>query len=140
LLAWYCTRVDQLLDAGAGACWLSRPDIARCVAEALTHFTGRRYELPAWVVMPNHVHALVWPFPGQTLSGILHSWKSFTSKRANALLRRRGTFWQRESFDHWIRDREEHAHLVRYIEANPVKARLVTRPEDWPWSSARSRG
>ena len=86
LLAWYCDRVESLLDAGRGACWLSQPAVADLVADALRFFAGQRYELRAWVVMPNHVHAIVWPMPGHILSDILHSWKSFTSKRAQQIL------------------------------------------------------
>ena len=140
LLAWYCDKVEALLDAGRGACWLSKPEIAGLVAGALNHFAGQRYELRAWVVMPNHVHVVVWPMPGHTLSDILHSWKSFTSSQANKLLRRTGeAFWQAESFDHWIRDDEERARLVAYVEDNPVKAGFCRRPEDWNWSSASGR-
>jgi REP element-mobilizing transposase RayT len=137
LLAWYCDKVEALLDAGHGACSLSKPEIADLIAGAMQHFHGQRYELRAWVVMPNHVHAVVWPMPGHTLSDILHSWKSFTSNQANKLLHRTGEpFWQTESFDHWIRDDEEHARLVAYVANNPVKARFCRRPEDWKWSSA----
>jgi len=139
LLAWYCDKVETLLDAGHGACWLSKPEIADLVADALRHFHGQRYELRAWVVMPNHVHAVVWPMPGHTLSDILHSWKSFTSSKANKIVNRSGEFWQTESFDHWIRDDEEHARLVAYVENNPVKARFCKAPEDWKWSSASGR-
>ncbi len=139
LLAWYCDKVEALLDAGHGACWLSKPEVADLVAGALKHFKGQRYELRAWVVIPNHVHAVVWPMPGHTLSDILHSWKSFTSKAANKLLGRTGEFWQKESLDHWIRDDAEHARLVAYVENNPVKARLGKAPKDWKWSSAYER-
>lgn len=135
LLAWYCDKVEALLDAGHGSCWLSKPEIADLVAGALKHFDGQRYELRAWVVMPNHVHAVVWPIAGHTLSEILQSWKSFTSKAANKLLNRTGEFWQKESFDHWIRDEAEHVRLTAYVENNPVKAGFCKRPEDWKWSS-----
>src|SRR5581483_11674830 len=92
------------------------------------------------VVMPNHVHCVVWPMPGYTLSSILHSWKSFTSKQANQLLRREPTtFWQGESFDHCIADDAEQARLVAYAHNNPVKAGFCKQPEDWKWSSAFGR-
>ena len=140
LLAWYCDKVEALLDAGHGSCWLSKPEIANLVADALKCFDAQRYELRAWVVMPNHLHVVVWPMAGHTLSSILHTWKSFTSNKANKLLRRTGkTFWQGESFDHWIRSDEEHARLARYVENNPVKAGMCKRPEDWRWSSAQQR-
>src|SRR5688572_4520149 len=108
LLAWYCDKVEALLDAGSGACWMSKTEVADLVAQAVTFFSGQRYDLQAWVVMPNHTHVVVWPHPEHTLSSILHSWKSYTSKEANKLLHREGeSFWQAESFDHWIRDEEE---------------------------------
>ena len=43
------------------------------------------------------------------------------------------------SFDHWCRDKDEFSRIVKYIENNPVKAGLVKRPEEWPWSSAAER-
>ena len=141
LLAWYCDKVEALLDAGNGACWLSKPEIADLVVGALKFFDGQRYELRAWVVMPNHIHVIVWPMAGHNLSNILHSWKSYTSKETNKILHRAGgTLWQAESFDHWVRDDAEHARLVAYVESNPVKAGLSQRPEDWKWSSAPGRG
>ena len=140
LWAWYSEKVERLLDAGHGDCWLRREDVAGLVANALKFFAGQRYELRSWVVMPNHVHAVVWPRPGHTLGKILHSWKSFTATQANRLLQREHKpFWQTESYDHWIRNDDERARLVAYVEANPVKARLCARPGDWPWSSAHER-
>ena len=137
LLVWYCEKVEALFDAGSGVCWLSKPEISELVSGALKFFAGHRYDLGAWVVMPNHVNAVVWPYADQTLSRILHSWKSYTSTQANKLLHRQGEgFWQNESFDHWIRDDDERGRLVTYVENNPVKAGLCPRPQDWKWSSA----
>jgi len=136
LFRWHSARVDAYLDAGHGDCFLRQPEIAKLVADALRFFDGQRYELRAWVVMPNHVHAVVWPRPPETLSRVLHSWKSFTSKEANKLLARAGgTFWQSESYDHLIRDDGDHARCVAYTINNPVSARLCARPEGWQWSS-----
>lgn len=44
--------------------------------------------------------------------------------------------WHREYWDRYIRDHAHYANVVEYIHENPVKAGLVTRPEDWKWSSA----
>jgi len=141
LFRWYSARVDAYLDAGHGDCFLRHPQIAKLVADALRFFDSQRYELRAWVVMPNHVHVVVWPRPPETLSRVLHSWKSFTSKEANKILKRVGqTFWQSESYDHLIRDDDDRARCVAYTINNPVSARLCARPEDWQWSSAYGAG
>lgn len=128
-------RIERYLDRGAGECWLGKPEIADIVHQALQHFDNERYSLRAWVVMPNHVHVVVWPHPNHTLSRILQSWKSFTALEANKSLNRTGArFWQPESYDHWIRNDDERARIVRYVINNPVKAGLCATPKDWPWS------
>jgi REP element-mobilizing transposase RayT len=130
-------KIERYLDQGCGACWLKRTEVARLVKTALLYFEGQRYELNAWVVMPNHVHAVLWPMPNHLLSDILHSWKRFVAREANKLLNRVGQeFWQPESFDHWIRNDEEKARIVRYVINNPVTARLCNAPHEWKWSSA----
>ena len=66
--------------------------------------------------------------------------KSYTARQANKLLGRTGEpFWQRESYDHWVRDEAEHRRIISYIENNPVKAGLVNSPRKYPWSSAKVR-
>ena len=137
LFRWYSTRVDKYLDSGHGDCWLARPEIAELVAGALRFHAGQRFHLHAWVVMPNHVHAVLRPLPDRPLSGILKSWKGFTAREANRWLKRTGTtFWQVESYDHLIHDDEDLYRCCHYTTMNPVNAHLCKRPEDWPWSSA----
>jgi len=133
----YFRKLETFLDKGGGGCFLERAAIADLVADALRFFADERYRLDAWVVMPNHVHAVLWPVPNQTLSGIVQSWKRFTAREANKLLNRTGgTFWQPEAFDHWIRNEVEHARCCGYVTDNPVKAGLCAAPGDWKWSSA----
>jgi len=88
--------------------------VARIIENALLLFDGVRYKLPAWVVMPNHVHVLLVPKPGYLLEDIMRSWKSFTSNQANRLLKRTGRFWQEEYFDRYIRH-AEHYWSARWI-------------------------
>src|SRR5688572_27001819 len=64
LYDWYTTRVDHYLDAGHGDCWLRKPEIADLMAGAVRFHAGQRFDLLAWVVMPNHVHAVLRPLPG----------------------------------------------------------------------------
>jgi hypothetical protein len=79
-------RIQDYLDLGHGVAWMKDLRIAGLVENALLYFDNLRYKLPAWVVMPNHVHALVIPATGFSLESIVHSWKSFTSKEANKKL------------------------------------------------------
>jgi putative transposase len=123
------------------------------------------FHLWAWVIMPEHVHLLIWPPPvrdelsGSTtrgrLKGILASLKRPVGRKAIAFLRssapdylakltvrnRNRTyhrFWQAgPGYDENI----SHAGILRevadYIPLNPVRRGLVERPNDWIWSSAR---
>jgi REP element-mobilizing transposase RayT len=87
----------------SGACPLARPEVAAIVERALLHFRRERHALHAWAVLPNHAHAVVTPFERYELSGVLHSWRSFTASRINRELGRSGRLWQEESFDHLVR-------------------------------------
>jgi REP element-mobilizing transposase RayT len=128
--------MDRLLgEARSGAQSLRLSEIASVVIEAV-QFAERpleRYDLHAYAVMPNHVHLLV--TPKVDVSKLLRSLKGFTARRANRLLGRAGQpFWQEESYDHWVRSEGEFDRIGRYIFFNPVRAGLVARPEDYPWS------
>lgn len=79
-------KIESFLDAGHGDCLLKDSPFAEIVQNALKHFSGERYELVAWAIMPNHVHAIVKPLASHDLPAIVHSWKSFTSKEINSLL------------------------------------------------------
>jgi REP element-mobilizing transposase RayT len=136
LFHWYSRRVDTALDSGLGQCWLKDRQVARIVASALGHFQGKRYELHAWVIMPNHVHVVVHPKENNSLSEILRSWKTFTAVQANRFLNRRGAFWQGESYDHLCRNEREREACCRYTTVNPVKAGFCKDPREWRWSSA----
>jgi len=125
----YSDRIEQYLDAGYGACWLQRDEIAQIVADALQHFDGVRYHLWAWCIMPNHVHVVVQPLGEWELSQIIKGWKGYTARRANQLLGRRDTFWQAEYFDHIIRNAHELERIILYTLLNPEQAGL----QEWRW-------
>ena len=129
--------IETLLDAGSGECLLARSECAQIVAEVLLHQQG--YHLAAWVIMPNHVHALV--HVDQPLARIVQAWKSISSKRLNCLLGRQGlgrqgARWQSDYWDRYIRDEEHFRAVKNYIEQNPVAAGLVPTSGLWRWSSA----
>lgn len=123
----------------SGPHWLKDSRIAQLVADAIIAGDQERcfYELSAWVVMPNHVHLLI--LPKVTLPEITRRLKGSTARQANQLLGRAGlSFWQDESFDHWVRNTREFDRITAYIEENPVSAALVPSMGQWPWSSAGS--
>jgi REP element-mobilizing transposase RayT len=127
---------DDVLDQGLGSAVLRDERCARAVADALRHYDSERYALQAWCVMPNHVHVLVATNEAYELGAIVQAWKSFTARRINALLARRGTVWAPDYFDRFMRDQRHWDTTKTYIEMNPVKAGLCARPQDWPFGSA----
>ncbi|MEY4569793.1 MAG: methionine synthase [Verrucomicrobiota bacterium] len=123
----YHERMETALHAGYGECWMKRPEIAQVVCGALFHFDGEHYDLGPWCVMPNHVHFLIRPREGHSLSKILQGIKSASAKEINILLGREGSLWQKESYDHIVRDAEDWWNQQSYILENPKAAGLV----DW---------
>jgi putative transposase len=131
-------RVDRLLDSAAGGpVWLRDKRVAALVADALKQGEAeyRLYELFAWVIMSNHVHAVIRPI--RQLPIVMRWLKGSTARSANRILGRTGKpFWQYETYDHCIRGVEELNKIIRYVERNPVRAGLAGSMEEWPWSSA----
>jgi carbamoylphosphate synthase large subunit/REP element-mobilizing transposase RayT len=115
---------EKWLDEGHGECVLRDARAAEIIRDTLRHFHGDRYWLDAFVVMPNHAHALVQPKPGYSLPEILHSWKSFSAHAINKALGRKGDLWMEESFDRVIRDWDALTGCRDYIASNPQKAKL----------------
>ncbi|MEK7675106.1 MAG: transposase [Verrucomicrobiota bacterium] len=132
------TELEAYLDEGYGECVLRAARVAAAVEDVLLRFDGERYRLAAWVVMPNHVHVLVelWEMP---LGELLKAWKGTSANAVNRLLGRRGTLWQVEYWDRYMREEAHFLKAHHYIEWNPVKAHLVERPEDWPFTSANPK-
>jgi len=117
-------RKEAWLDAGYGSCHLGNDKARAIVEENFRHFDGDRYILDEFVVMPNHVHVLVKPLGDSTLSDILHSWKSYTSKAIAKVVAIEGPVWMDESFDHIVRTWEQLQHYRAYIRANPKTKNL----------------
>ncbi|HVW02833.1 MAG TPA: transposase [Planctomycetaceae bacterium] len=100
-----------------------------------------------FVLMPEHVHAIVWfPLPGQ-LSDFMHEWKRQSSLEIRKWLRRNLTqyghaldkqrFWQPKYYPFEIYSQKKLEEKLNYMHWNPVRRGLVGRPVDWRWSSAR---
>ena len=130
-------QLDSCLDAAQkGPVWLADREFADYAEYPILRCAELgRYDLHAYVIMPNHVHVLLTPHA--PLAKISATLKGVSARDINASLGRSGKpVWQDESFDHWIRNPDEFERIRRYIEWNPVTAGLAARPELWKWSSA----
>ena len=137
-------RYDDELDSlRYGPTWLRRPEIADLVRTEIHRLDGAQYDLLAYCIMPNHVHLLVdmnrfhptgSPSASSPLSRVLRLLKGRTARFANQALKRTGKFWQAESYDHVVRNSAELQRILRYVVNNPVKAGLVQRWQDWPYT------
>jgi len=142
----------QLDDKPYGACHLKIPAIADLVKESLMKRDEDWYELIAYCIMPNHVHILIdtsiqlgnkegklWTEEELEdkyiqLDKIMKQIKGSSARYINLALNRKGTLWQKDSYDHYVRNEKEWLNILNYILDNPVKAGLVSKWEDWPFS------
>ena len=113
------------------------PQARDLVLQHCVHDHGKRMQLHAAVVMPEHVHLLLtplrdeqgWPY---ALPAILKLIKGTSARSVNKLLGC-GPVWQEESFDHVLRSNESLQEKLEYIRQNPVRRKLAQKPEDYPW-------
>ena len=117
----FSREIDDRLDEGHGSCLLRDPVNAGIVANALRFFGHDRYLMHAWVVMPNHVHALFSLAADSLLEKQVSSWKRFSAKEIHRLAGGSGPIWQEDYFDRMIRDGEHFRNVARYISKNPAK-------------------
>ena len=105
--------------------------------------------------MPSHHHWLFLPDAGWAekfavsqigktkrstpRESISHSIQSYTGNQCNKVLGVSGAFWQSETFDNYVRDEDELARIIQYVEQNPVVAGLVGSADEYRWSSAHLR-
>jgi REP element-mobilizing transposase RayT len=89
------------------------PEAMAIALSAIRHWDGSRIALDAAVVMPDHAHLMFRILDGSRLGQLLHSIKSFSANKINALLGRSGAFWLDENFDHIVRDGAESGSATR---------------------------
>ena len=104
----------------------------------------RPFHIDAWVVLPDHMHA-VWTLPpgDDKFSSRWHLIKAAFARslppteHRSVVQRRRGErgIWQRRFWEHVIRDEHNYAAHLDYLHYNPVKHGHVARVRDWPYSS-----
>jgi REP element-mobilizing transposase RayT len=133
-------RWDAALhNTTSGPFWLGEVEIAGVIVQEIHLHDKQLYDLDAFCVMSNHMHLVFTPLPKtdgtyHSLPAIMQAIKGRSAYQANLLLNRRGTFWQHENYDHVVRDEAEWRRIIIYTLNNPVKAGLVRRWQDWPWS------
>ena len=109
---------------------------AKLFIDTLYHYRGSGYQLHAFVVMPDHFHALI--TPSGSLERAVQYIKGGFSHRVKVELASNMEVWQKGFSDHRIRDAEDLERHVDYIHFNPVRAGLCSRPEECEYSSAHS--
>ena len=90
----------------------------------------------AWVIMPDHIHWLFELKSNNDLGTVIKKFKGRSARKLNLLLGEKGTFWQHAYYDHALRSDEDIKKVARYIIANPLRAGLVERIEDYPYWDA----
>ena len=124
-------RLEKWLDSGYGSCILTNPAIRKEVIESILKFDGERLKVHSAVIMPNHVHLLLEPFTGYSLSEILKGIKGASAQKVNKFLETKANkIWMEESYDHIVRNEKEYFYFIRYIVNNPIRANL---PSDKYW-------
>jgi putative transposase len=118
------------LDRDKQRCALTDPSLAPPILDSATFYEAKmRWHITLFLLMPDHVHAVL-PFArDESMSEVIHDWKRY-HKRANHVT------WQEGYFDHRLRPDDRGTQLsarLDYIRENPVVAGLCVKAEDWPW-------
>ena len=109
---------DEYLDAGFGSCVLKTDSVRKILVDSLEFHNLKKYILLAYVVMPNHVHALMLMRNNNKVSNVLNNIKRFSAKEINKILNRHGSIWS-PTWDRIVRSRQHLKHCVAYIKENP---------------------
>ena len=124
--------------------WLLPECTKQIVLDCCVHDHDLTINLYVALVMPDHVHMIFTPLTNYaakevySLASIMDAIKGASSHKINHALGRKGTVWQAESFDHVLRSSESLDAKIAYILANPVRAGLVTRSEEYRWLWCRT--
>jgi putative transposase len=107
-----------------------------CLAQVIAERRSKHgFLITAWVFLPDHWHAILYPPSPLTISDAMEAIKVSSTRRMNRMRGEPGVLWQGRFFDRALRTVKEYGETLEYIHWNPVKAGLVSRPELWPWSS-----
>jgi putative transposase len=116
---------------------LAEPQDKHRILAAISFDRCRRdIELYGFVVMNNHVHLVLRPLDRLRLYEFANRFKTWTSR--NSSVKICGKLWERRYDDNRIKSRSEMRSVLEYVHLNPVRAGMVSRPEDYCWSSIHS--
>jgi len=94
-------------------------------------------QLLAYCLMPNHVHFIVLPKDKESISKVFNRAHFRYSQYNNKRKKIKGHLWQGRFYSCFIEDSESYLkQAIRYVERNPVRAKMVKKAWDWKWSSA----
>jgi REP element-mobilizing transposase RayT len=109
-----------------GLCLTTKELAPRLLESACFYHQHRRWYARLFLLMPDHLHAIL-SFPrDSSMSRVVGEWKKYHARQSHV-------DWQDNYFDHRLRNDEEFIEKAHYIRMNPVRKGLATRPEDWPW-------
>ena len=106
------------------------------VATVLRHRDAGEFFLHEYVVMPDHIHLLITPAAGSSISGAMQLIKGGFSHNLRESGINLSAVWQQRYQDRRVRDMDEYLHFARYIRENPVRKGLVNIASEYPYSSA----
>ena len=95
-----------------------------------------RYQVHAFVLMPDHFHILLTPAETITLERAVQFIKGGSAHEMGEKLQMRFPVWQRGFSDHRIREHADYNKHLYYLLQNPVKRNLALTPREYAWSSA----
>jgi len=105
----------------------AKPDIARLIFDAMKCYQERqRWWIYFALIMPDHLHFLVNIGKHEKMATVIKSWKRFLATQY-------AITWQKDFFDHRIRNEEQFHEKYQYIRNNPVRKGLVETPDEWPY-------
>lgn len=119
-------KTERWLDEGYGECHLRNPIHATMMAGALQFYETTRCSVGCFIVMPNHIHAVMRPLLGHELEDVLQVIKGWSAHQINLAKGTRGELWTAESYDRIIRDEEHLYRVIQYIGRNGRVAGLST--------------
>ncbi len=118
------------LDREKGQKLLTDRLLAQALLDSAKFYeTRQKWHLTLFLLMPDHVHALLSFARDESMSHVIRDWKRFHARTNHVI-------WQEDYFDHRLRNDERGQQLsakMNYIRRNPVAAGLCIRVEDWPW-------